>query len=157
MSALRLISSFQESIEWFIEDHPFFLAVVWFGSSPTFFPLIRQWARPVTHRRTDRRQPADRGGGGGRSQIILAGFFPLVSHLSCQLIAMKPELVGTLLHCVIESLVVEATLLWARYNRYQNNILKNCRLVMCALCWSDQLETDHLATHQPELKKIYLL
>jgi hypothetical protein len=36
---------------------------------------------------------------------------PIVSYLSCQLIAMKPELVGTLLHCVIESLVVEATLL----------------------------------------------
>jgi hypothetical protein len=43
-----------------------FLAVGWFGSMPTPYPpLSRQYARPATHRKTEKeRQPADARGGG---------------------------------------------------------------------------------------------
>ncbi len=43
---------------------PGFLAVVWFGSSPTPSPLSRQQARLATHRKTEKKRQLDDGRGG---------------------------------------------------------------------------------------------
>jgi len=118
MPALRLISSFPDSINWFIEDHAFSPSYDLTPPPPSSPPPVSKLDWRYTERLTGNKLLT--GAGVGQEPNHTLWSVPIVSYLSCQLIAMKPELVGTLLHCVIESLVVEATLLWARYNRFKS-------------------------------------
>ncbi len=54
---VKVLSKAYSREYWMIDKGPGFLAVVWFGSSPTPSapsPLCRQKARPATHRKTEK-------------------------------------------------------------------------------------------------------